>query len=198
MARKELRERILEAARQVLRESGPRHRLISAIAERAQVSRPTLYRHFPERADIYDSLLRVELERVIADVAGRAHRTQSPRDDYVDVVVSLALEAREHPALRAVLARHPEIMASHLPRILPIVLEIAEPVLSPVIEAGAADGRWPAIDARVAITWTTRLITSLVTMPTPDDASERDLRTAVESLLDVTTSIALSSARSTA
>lgn len=198
MARKDLRERILDAARQVLRENGPRHRLITAIAERAEVSRPTLYRHFPERADIYDSLLRVELERVVADVAGRARQTQSPRDDYVDVVVSLAIEAREHPALRAVLASHPEIMASHLPRVLPIVLEIAEPVLSPVIAAGAAEGRWPAMDARVAITWTTRLITSLVTMPLPEDSAEHDLRTAVGSLLDVTTSIALSSARSTA
>lgn len=197
MARKELRDRILDAAAQVLREKGPGHRLITSIAERAEVSRPTLYRHFPERSDLYDSLLRVEMERVVEDVVLRAHQTNSPRDDYVDMVVDLVTEAREHEALKAILAGHPEIMASHLPRVLPIVLEIGEPRLAPVLAEGAAAGRWPDIDTRVAISWTVRMITSLITMPLPDDSGPRELRSTVESLLDVTTKIALAVATST-
>ena len=191
MARKELRERILDAAAQVLREKGPGHRLITSIAERAEVSRPTLYRHFPERSDLYDSLVRLEMERVVDDVVHRARRSSSPRDDYIDMVVDLVTEAREHAALQAVLARHPEIMASHLPRILPIVLEIAEPRLSPVLAAGAASGRWPDIDTPVAVTRTGRMISSLVTKPHPEDSGPRELRASVEGLLDVTTKIAL-------
>ena len=77
----QLRARILEAAASVLREQGPRTRLISTIAERAQVSRPTLYRYFPERADLYDSLIRNEAERIVDDLAARAQVTQSPLED---------------------------------------------------------------------------------------------------------------------
>jgi AcrR family transcriptional regulator len=172
----EPRARILAAAAAVLREQGPRTRLITTIAERAQVSRPTLYRYFPHRSDIYDSLIRVELTRVIEDVATRADSSTSPFEDYVDMVVDLVKQAREHAALQAVLKRHPEIMASHLSHILPITLEIGERRLAPVLSAGVAAGRWPAIDLRIAITWTVRLVNSLITMPLPDDADEESLR----------------------
>lgn len=190
VGRADLRERILEAAAQVLRERGPRPRLITTIAERAQVSRPTLYRHFPDRTELYDSLMRVELSRVVTEVAARAKATRDPLEEYVDVVVGLVVEAREHPALQAILARHPEIMAAQLPRILPIVLELAEPAIAPIVQAGVAEGRWPAIDTRVAIIWTVRLITSLITMPLPEDATEATLRASVESVLDVAGAIA--------
>lgn len=190
MARKDLRERILDAAAQVLGEGGPRPRLITTIAERAQVSRPTLYRHFPARQDLYDSLVRVELQRVLEGVTARAAHARSPREEYVDVVVDLVLEAREHRALRAVLARHPEILAMEMPRVLPVVLEVGVPLLAPVLEAGTREGRWPAIDARAAITWTTRLVVSLVAMPLPEDTGEAGLRHTVETLLDVATTIA--------
>ncbi|WP_183093496.1 TetR/AcrR family transcriptional regulator [Nocardioides stalactiti] len=186
----QLRGRILEAATQVLREGGPRPRLITSIAERAGVSRPTLYKYVGDRDAIYDALLRIELERVIDDIATRAERSESPRDDYIDVIVGLTLQARNHPALQAVLAKHPEIVASHLPRVLPLVLDIALPRLSPVLEAGAAEGRWPQIDPRVAITWTARLTTALAVMPLPEDSAEADLRREVGALLDVTQSIA--------
>lgn len=188
--RSDLRERILEAAAQVLRERGPGQRLVTAIAERAQVSRPTLYRHFPDRGQLYDSLMRAELERVVGEVVARARTTQCPFDDYVDVVVDLVLEAREHEALRAVLARHPEIMAAQLPRILPIVLEIAEPELTRIAGVAVAEGRWPEIDIRVAITWTVRLVASLITMPLPEDSTPAMLRTSVVSLLDVASTMA--------
>lgn len=189
MKRSDLRERILDAAASVLREQGPRTRLITTIAERAQVSRPTLYRHFPERCDIYDSLLRLELERVVDDVATRAHNTDSPFQDYVQMVVEMVLEARRHQGLQAVIAGHPEIMAMQLPKILPMALEIAEPRLAPILEAGAESGRWPSINPRVAITWTVRLVMSLILMPRPEDAFDEDLHQEVAALLHVATKI---------
>ncbi|KAA1421791.1 TetR/AcrR family transcriptional regulator [Nocardioides humilatus] len=186
----QLRGRILEAAAQVLREGGPKPRLITSIAERAGVSRPTLYKYVGDRDAIYDALLRIELERVVEEIATRAEGSLSPRDDYIDVIVGLTLEARNHPALQAVLEKHPEIVASHLPRVLPIVLDIALPRLGPILEAGARVGRWPEIDPRVAITWTTRLTTAMAVMPLPEDSGEADLRREVGALLDVTQSIA--------
>lgn len=185
-----LRSRILDAAAQVLREGGPGPRLISAVAERAGVSRPTLYKYVGDRDAIYDALLRAELERVIEEVATRAERAESPREEYIAVIVDLAQQARNHPALRAVLAEHPGIMASHVAKVLPMVLDIGVPRLGPILEEGAREGRLPEIDPRVAITWTTRLITSLALMPLPEDTAEVDLAAAVADLLDVTGTIA--------
>ncbi len=187
MATRDLRQRILDAAAQVLSEGGPRPRLITTIAERAQVSRPTLYRHFPDRNDLYDSLMRAELEKVIDEVVARARVTSSPRDDYIDVVADLVEIAREHPALQAVLARHPEIVASHLPRVLPIVIDIAEPRLAPVFAAGERDHGWPPIPVRPAIIWTARLVVSLTTMPAA--TSSRDPAAEVDTLLSIAAAV---------
>ncbi len=189
-----LRSRILDAAAQVLREGGPGPRLITAVAERAGVSRPTLYKYVGDRDAIYDALLRAELERVIEEVATRAEKAESPREEYIAVIVDLAQQARNHPALRAVLAEHPGIMASHVSKVLPMVLDIGVPRLGPILEEGAREGRLPEIDPRVAITWTTRLITSLALMPLPEDTAEADLAAAVADLLDVTGTIAAAQA----
>lgn len=64
------------------------------------------------------------------------------------------------------------------------------PRLAPILDRGAQAGRLPEIDARTAISWTTRLITSLALMPLPEDTSEHGLAAAVSDLLDVTGSIA--------
>lgn len=193
-----LRNRILDAAAQVLREGGPGPRLITAVAERAGVSRPTLYKYVGDRDAIYDALLRAELERVIDEVATRAEKAESPREEYIAVIVDIAQQARNHPALRAVLAEHPGIMASHVSRVLPMVLDIGVPRLGPILEEGAREGRLPEIDPRVALTWTTRLITSLALMPLPEDTAEADLAAAVADLLDVTGTIAAARVERTA
>ncbi|TCJ30869.1 TetR/AcrR family transcriptional regulator [Nocardioides jejuensis] len=190
--RNDLRERILDAAAQVLREHGPRPRLITTIAERAQVSRPTLYRHFRDRTELYDSLMRVEVHRAVEEVVQRAETSTDPFRDYVTVVVDIVMEAREHPAMRAILARHPEILNAQLPRLLPIVLETAEPRLTPIIRARVAAGVWPDVDPRVAITWTTRLIVSFITMPLPEDSTRANLQATVESVLDIASTISRS------
>lgn len=185
-----LRGRILEAAAQVLREGGPGPRLITAVAERAGVSRPTLYKYVGDRDALYDALLRAELERVVDEVVSRAERAESPREEYVALIVDITQQARNHPALRAVLAEHPGIIASHVSRVLPTVLDIAEPRLGPILEAGMREGRLPVVDVRVAITWTTRLITSLALMPLPEDTGAEGLAATVADLLDVSGSIA--------
>jgi AcrR family transcriptional regulator len=50
------RDRILGAARAVLQDAGPYPWNMTAVAERADVSRRTLYRHFPSKADLVDAL----------------------------------------------------------------------------------------------------------------------------------------------
>lgn len=74
-------EAILEATRQVIANRGPARFTLSAIAEAAGVSRPTLYRWFPSKEALLDALSEYEekrfdvrLEAVIAAQSTPARR----------------------------------------------------------------------------------------------------------------------------
>jgi AcrR family transcriptional regulator len=56
-------ERILEGARRCVRRGGPEHVTISAVAQEAGVSRPTLYRWFPTRELLLGAIAGYEIER---------------------------------------------------------------------------------------------------------------------------------------
>jgi AcrR family transcriptional regulator len=51
----ETRQRIVEAAVELHEQLGPAHTPISAIAERAGVGRPTVYRHFPDERSLFNA-----------------------------------------------------------------------------------------------------------------------------------------------
>jgi AcrR family transcriptional regulator len=73
----ETRERVLEAARQVVGAAGLHPWSMSAVADRAEVSRRTLYRYYPSRTHLVDALS--ELPRVPAGPSEeRAQPTASP------------------------------------------------------------------------------------------------------------------------
>lgn len=54
---------ILQATRRVIAERGPEKFTMSAIAQAAQVSRPTLYRWFPSKSDLLEALTVYERQR---------------------------------------------------------------------------------------------------------------------------------------
>ncbi|MGA9278533.1 TetR/AcrR family transcriptional regulator [Ilumatobacter sp.] len=57
--RRRLRERVVAAAVELVRESGDVSFTMPAVAERSGVSLRTLYRHFPSRADLVEALASV-------------------------------------------------------------------------------------------------------------------------------------------
>ncbi len=71
LPRHERRAQLLEAARAVFVESGYYAAGMDDIAERAGVSKPVLYRHFPGKLDLYVALLDVALASLL-DAIGAA------------------------------------------------------------------------------------------------------------------------------
>lgn len=178
-----LRARILEAAASVLRERGPTPRLLSAVSERAGVSRPTLYKYVGDQAAIYDALVRQEIQRIIDDVVPDAAAITDARVGYLDIVVALAERARTHPVLTVLLERHPALAMRHIGSVPGIVLEVAGDRLEPVVRRGIAEGRLPDVDIRSLLIWTSRIVLSLVLMPMPDDDGPEGVRASVDRLL---------------
>lgn len=68
MPRSERRAQLLEAAQAVFVQSGYHSAAMDEIAERAGVSKPVLYQHFPGKLDLYLALLETSCDTVIDGV----------------------------------------------------------------------------------------------------------------------------------
>lgn len=62
------RERLIAAAGEMMRDEGG-DMPMEAIAERAGVTRPTLYRNFPDRQAMYEAVLERDLEAMVRSIA---------------------------------------------------------------------------------------------------------------------------------
>ena len=73
LPKEQRRAQVLDAAREVFVESGYYSAGMDDIAERAGVSKPVLYQHFPSKLDLYLALLDAGLEELLAstDIAVR-------------------------------------------------------------------------------------------------------------------------------
>ncbi|WP_409483610.1 TetR/AcrR family transcriptional regulator [Arsenicicoccus dermatophilus] len=65
MPRSERRAQLLQAAQDVFVESGYHSAAMDAIAERAGVSKPVLYQHFPSKKELYLTLLDVHCDAIV-------------------------------------------------------------------------------------------------------------------------------------
>lgn len=72
------RERILEAAEQVLRRYGPAKATVVDVARALDVSHGTVYRHFASKAALRDAILRQWLQRIDAQLAAVANGRGTP------------------------------------------------------------------------------------------------------------------------
>jgi len=120
MPRSARRKQLLRAAREVFVAQGYHAAAMDDIAERAGVSKPVLYQHFPGKLDLYLALLEThasELVRAVrhamsstADNMLRVHNAVSAYFDYVDSegeAFRLVFESdlRNEPSVRALVAR---------------------------------------------------------------------------------------------
>lgn len=97
-------ERILRAARAVFAQSGPDAQL-EEIARHAGVGIRTLYRRFPNKADLVRAALMQSIDEDIAPAIELALQDDEPRRALVSVMeAAIAMAAREHNTLAA--ARH--------------------------------------------------------------------------------------------
>ncbi|MGW2251653.1 TetR/AcrR family transcriptional regulator [Kitasatospora sp. NPDC001660] len=91
---------ILDAAAELIVHLGVRRTQLAEIARRAGVSRPTVYRRWPDVKAVIGALLTREIlvatqEGVVLDV--------HDRETFVDRVVEVAVRLRDHPVLGALL-----------------------------------------------------------------------------------------------
>ncbi len=176
-------ERILDAAFDAVLDFGLSRTTVEDVAQRAGLSRQTVYRYFPSKDALIVALVSREEEQFIEGVreAIGAHQDLGPAiADGIRFVLGFA---RRHPLLDRLLATDPQAFLPYLTtRGLPVIVRAREAML----ELLAPRAPHLPLDAlRGALDASTRAIVSYVLTPSerPDDVVAADVAAMVMATL---------------
>jgi AcrR family transcriptional regulator len=137
-------DRILDAAASCVLAFGVGRVTLAEIARRAGVSRPTVYRRFPDTPSILSSLLTLRITRALdaapSEGVGRAH--------VVARIVAVAERLRHDDVIMAVLHEAPDLAMLYLSERLGTSQQILLDTVAGELKAAQDDGSVRAGDAR--------------------------------------------------
>lgn len=136
------------------------------IAERAGVSRPTVYKYVGDQDAIWAAILDREFDRFVELLLPVLTSSDDLQHHLVDGLVAVVEYARQHPLLEVGLRDHPEIVLPALttrsgPWLERSVDYFGEQLERALALAGATD-----LSARTVIEWFFRIAASLIAQPT--------------------------------
>ncbi|MEV5572132.1 TetR/AcrR family transcriptional regulator [Spirillospora sp. NPDC052269] len=171
-----MRQLILDAAADCLIEGGfASGRILSAIARKAGVSRPTLYKYGGTVEDIRHALVQRELTRFLDALAPRLEAMTWSADYATDLLAFVVGYARGHTLLNAALRDVPEVVLPEftLNAAGPIrsIAELAEPIVARHVEAG----RIPPVDVTLLTDALFRITLSIVLIQGPYDFDDPEV-----------------------
>ena len=174
-----LRDRLLDAAASVFGDEGWRRLTMAKVADRAGVSRQTVYNEFGSKQQLADALILRELEAFLAVVRERFQAEETLVPAVRSAVAGALTVAHDNPLLRSVLEGGQAGDTDLLPFIVqsPWLVERATAFLADLVV-----GRFPEVPLEggrltVALESVVRLVISHVTQPsrsieeTADDLS---------------------------
>lgn len=184
MSEDDLRQRILDAAEACLLDIGPSARFHGQIAQRAGVSRPSVYKYGGDQQAIVEALLHREVDRYLKAVEPVLSRRGPLREQFVETVVFTVGYARDHALLQTLLRDLPQV-------VLPWLTTDAEPMLRRGLAAMTSYVKRgepaPEVEPTVVVEWGIRLVVSLITTPSTTQSLNKpaDLYRYVAALLAI-------------
>lgn len=137
-------DRILAAAADCVLAYGVDRVALAEIARRAGVSRPTVYRRFPDTRSILAALLTTRITHALDDVPSRG----VGREHVVERIVAVAERLRLDDVIMAVLHEAPDLAMVYLSERLGTSQQILLDTVAGELEAAQDDGSVRAGDAR--------------------------------------------------
>ncbi|MFC7448215.1 TetR/AcrR family transcriptional regulator [Rhodococcus daqingensis] len=182
-----IREQILDAAKECVIELGYTSRLHAAIAQRAGLSRPTVYKYVGDQDAIFGALFQREITEFFVVLDPVLHgQERDLRVGFVDAVVFAVQYARAHPLLQKGLRDDPEVVLPWFTvRAKPFV-ELGANLLTPHFRRLFTPEQLAEVSPKAISEWAFRIIGSLiVTEGIVDTTQEQSLREFVSSLLTI-------------
>ncbi len=133
-------DRYLDAAREAILAVGWSRTTLTDIARRAEVSRMTLYRRWPDTQTLLADLMTREWSRTVAAAADATPPATSSRDRVVQGVVATVQALRGDPLLRRVLEVDPEVLLPYLLHRRGRTQDALGETLTQALAAAQADG----------------------------------------------------------
>ncbi|TQF65358.1 TetR/AcrR family transcriptional regulator [Rhodococcus spelaei] len=129
-------DQILDATRACVLEFGLRRTTLAEIARRAGVSRPTVYRRWPDTQAVVADLLTREIRLALPQMSGAG----PAREELVRGVAGAAETVRTHPLFVKILRSDPELLITYIVDRLGASQRAIIEALTPVIRIGQRDG----------------------------------------------------------
>lgn len=179
------RRRILTAAEALYLERGVAATSLSAVAARAGVSRPTVYKHFGDRDDLAAVVIEGELTTFFERLAEVLERHAVVREQLVEALVFTVEYATGHRLLQRLLELESEAVLTTFTTNAGPVLARAIALLEPELVAAIERGEIEPTATDVAAEWVARMALSLVLTPSVarDVSDPAELRELVSALL---------------
>lgn len=172
--RRDLGERILDAARQLVVQQGARRLSLSEVATLAGVSRPTIYRYFVSKEELVDALGKLEYRRFHAamDEAVSAASGHERLEAAIDVVAAFL----DDQPPRSLIDLEPGFVNEQMAQVLPMVTDALVAVLT---RCADEDGGVRSADPADLAAAVARTALSHYIFPDADaDAARRQIRAA--------------------
>lgn len=166
-SKRNVEDSILDAARACVVDFGVRRTTLTDVARRAGVSRPTVYRRWPDVTALVADLLTRELRRILLDEEMAAEHDLARESVRVRLVLHVSGVARamlHHPLFIRIVDTEPELMATYTFQRLGTSHQAALEILEPVVAQGQAEGSIragdPAVLARLVMVTAQNTVTS--------------------------------------
>ena len=143
-----IEDRILDAAAHCVVHFGVDRVTLAEIARRAGVSRPTVYRRWPDTRTILAALLTTRITGAWRDVPGRPAGHGRRREALVERIVTVADRLRHDDVIAAVLRSAPEIAMVYIAGRLGTSQQILIDAVAAELVAAQRDGSVRAGDSR--------------------------------------------------
>jgi AcrR family transcriptional regulator len=108
------------------------------IAQRAELSRVTLYTYFPNKQAIVRAAVLRELERFFDELGAAADLHEGPEDRLVETFAHAYRYLTRHPLVQRMIRAEPELLATYLARETPAIPLAREWVAAKLIGDGRA------------------------------------------------------------
>lgn len=163
------RDRILEAAFNVVCQHGLGRLSLEDVAREAELSRQTVYRYFGSKQALVEAVVLREEEQFIQRILAATDEHADVRPALEAAITAALVAAREHPLLDRLLATEPEALLPLLMTgdgpVLPAARTALEALFARRLPHLSQTDAWRVADA------TTRLFISYAINP-PEDSSE--------------------------
>ncbi len=158
-------ERILAGALGQLEDFGLRRMTMEDVANRAGVSRVTIYRRFSGRDALVEAVLLREASSFLAELDAAVTRYETIEDRLAEGF-AFALElVRKHTLLGRLLSTEPESLLPHLTVRASPIIDLGRRFIAGHLSEAVDEGRLPPLDVELAGEMLVRLVLSFLLAP---------------------------------